>query len=990
MNQKTLKSIMRLFALTKQFNLLDGSAENVRDIVRVFLLEYASATEESIYFDIFEYHCSIFEKREVSTKSLSLFSVKSTIICTNIIDDLPKNVRIHLLLSILEVLSFKAKIENDALDLIKTICTIFHIRTDEFNDMLSFIDLSKDYKGDNIIVISSEIHNNAGGKKIISEKFITGDLHVLLNRSTQAMFFYHEGKRELFLRNGTPINSNRIYVFTKGGVIENYKFQPLYYGNLLTSFGGFDKTEKIELLVDNISYRFPDGILAVHPMSFSIKSREMVGIIGNSGTGKTTLLNLLAGNLKPSKGRVLINGNDLHKLDNEHFNLIGLIPQDDVLIKELTVYQNLYYTARLCFQDKSAIETAKLALQTLEDLGLSNIKGLRVGTPEKSIISGGQRKRLNMALELIREPQIFFIDEPTSGLSSTDSDRVIEIIKAQTQNGKIAIVNIHQPSSNIYRMFDKILILDSGGRPVFFGNPLESLVHLKTSTFQVNSMERECQTCGNLNPEQILEIIEQRTLLPDGLPSEQRKYTPEASFKEFPKSNIIKAKKTRQLSVFLRRNFLAAFSDKQFLLISLAEAPLLAFILGFLSKNFGDTENDGNYIFFYNQNIPAFFIMSIIVAMFFGLMIGAERIINDRNTIQREKFLRLSRFTYINSKVIALIAFLTVQVTLFTIVGNLILGIRSNTFYIWFVLLSVSINGGLLALNLSSGLRTTVSIYISIPILLMPQLLLNGSLINFDKLHHSIALHGEVPFVANLAVSRWGYEALMVNQFCNNKYQRIYYNIDKDESQLRYINGYLIPEIEQAIHEYFNIDSKKDSIKSKACLKLVIKGVEQLKGPNILLQTVNKLKNEPRYTDTLLLQLKNFKRLVTIDINSLNRQRDELTNREIKLLGGINGLLDLKEKHANEAVSEMVLGRKETEKIIRTSNGFVRKFEPIYKTPDSRNGNAHFFSSTKNIASFEISTTWFNILIIWLTTFVLYVALYYDWLKKTIALFWFR
>lgn len=997
---------MRLFALTKQFNLLEGSTDNAKDVVRVFLLEYASATEESIYFDIFEYHSSIFEKRAVSTKSLSLFSVKSTIICTNIVDDLPKIVRLHILLSIIEILSNKSKVENDLFDLIKTICTIFHIRTDELNDMLSFIDLTKDYRGENIIVISSETQNKASGKKVISEKLITGDLHVLLNRSTHAMFFYHEGRRELFLRNGTPINSHRIYVFTKGGVIENYKFQPLYYGSLLTSFGGFDKKDKIDFQVDNISFRFPDGVIAVHPMSFSLKSREMIGIIGNSGTGKTTLLNLLAGSLKPSKGRVLINGNDLHQLDNVHFNLIGLIPQDDVLVKELTVYQNLYFTARLCYQDKSPLETAKLVLQTLEDLGLSGIKGLRVGTPEKSIISGGQRKRLNMALELIREPQILFVDEPTSGLSSTDSNRVIEIIKTQTQTGKIAIVNIHQPSSDVFRMFDKILILDNGGRPVFFGNPLESLVHLKTSTFQVNSMERECQTCGNLNPEQILEIVEQRTLQPDGLPSEQRKYDPdywyniyletqktlnaEVTIKELPKPSINKAKKSRQLSIFLKRNFLSAFSDKQFLFISLGEAPLLAFILAFLSKNFGVLDGGNDYIFFYNQNIPAFFLMSIIVAMFFGLMIGAERIIKDRNTIRREKFLRLSRFTYINSKVIALTAFLAVQVTLFMLVGCLILGIRSNIFFMWFVLLSLSINGGMLALNLSSGLRTTVAIYISIPILLMPQLLLNGSLINFDKLHRSIASHGDVPLVANLAVSRWGYEALMVEQFSNNKYQRIYFDIDKKESQLRYINGYLVPEIEQTIHELLNLDSNKDSIKMDECRRFIVKEVNQLKGPKILNRTAIRLEKEPWYADTLLLQLKGFKRLVAMDINKLNKQRDAQTSQFIKSLGGANELINLKEKYTNEAISEMVLGRKETSKIIKTNEGYVRRFEPIYKTPDSRNGNAHFFSSTKNIAGLEISTAWFNILAIWLISIVLYIALCFDWLKKTIALFWFK
>lgn len=235
MNQKALKSIMRLFALVNQFNLQPGAEENAKDIVHVFLLEYTNPAEESMYMDIFEYHRATFGKREHTSKSLSLFSIKATIICTNVVESLPKNIRIHLVLSILEILNFKCSIEPDSYDLLKTISTIFYIQPNELNDMLSFLDITKEYWGDNIIVISSDNQNIVSGKKVIREQLFAGNLHLLFNRVTHALFFYHDSEREFLLRNGNPINSRRIYSLRRGGVIENYKFQPLFYG-LLPAF----------------------------------------------------------------------------------------------------------------------------------------------------------------------------------------------------------------------------------------------------------------------------------------------------------------------------------------------------------------------------------------------------------------------------------------------------------------------------------------------------------------------------------------------------------------------------------------------------------------------------------------------------------------------------------------------------------------------------------------------------------------------------------
>jgi ABC-type multidrug transport system ATPase subunit len=123
-------------------------------------------------------------------------------------------------------------------------------------------------------------------------------------------------------------------------------------------------------------------------------------------------------------------------------------------------------------------------------------------------ISGGQRKRLNCGLELIREPSVLFVDEPTSGLSSRDSENIMDLLKELALKGKLIFVVIHQPSSEIFKMFDKLMITDTGGYPIYHGNPLDAIVYFKTAVQAINQSESECTRCGNVNPEQIFNIIE--------------------------------------------------------------------------------------------------------------------------------------------------------------------------------------------------------------------------------------------------------------------------------------------------------------------------------------------------------------------------------------------------------------------------------------------------------------------------------------------------
>ena len=215
------------------------------------------------------------------------------------------------------------------------------------------------------------------------------------------------------------------------------------------------------------------------------------------------------------------------------------------------------------------------------------------------LISGGQRKRLNIALELIREPQILYVDEPTSGLSSRDSENVMDLLRELALKGKLIFVVIHQPSSEIYKMFDNMLILDTGGYQIYYGNPVEAIIYFKTIDKQVSSDVGECPVCGTVKPELIFDIVEAKVVDEFGRYLQNRKVTPKAwsetyyqnaeipqieHVAEIPQKTLNLPNWFKQFSIFLRRDVLSKLSNTQYIILSLTEAPLLGLILSFLSN----------------------------------------------------------------------------------------------------------------------------------------------------------------------------------------------------------------------------------------------------------------------------------------------------------------------------------------------------------------------------------------------------------------------
>lgn len=1008
MSETILKALMRLFAIIANVN-KDGVSDTSRSIVESFLKQQLNQQQVQEYLQFFDeylevYHRDIVGDNEKGRKRTSSNSVKVLKICQTINEALEQEQKVIVLLQLLEFISFGAQITEKELDFTKTVGDTFNISELDYLNAKAFIldSVTEIVNKDNLLIIDKDTESHIENVKHIQSKNLEGRIYILQLNSANIYIFRYIGETDLLL-NGHNILLNRSYILTKGATIRSPKINTIYYSDVVSEYLHSKIKTTVTFSAIDVEYRFKTGEIGLHKFNFSEEGGQLIGIMGGSGVGKSTLLNVLNGNYKPETGKVLINGYDLHAEGDMLQGFIGFVPQDDLLIEELTVYQNLYYNARLCMSQLSDQEVNLRVDKMLEDLELIETKNLTVGSPLNKFISGGQRKRLNIALELIREPQILFVDEPTSGLSSMDSEMVMDMLKEQALKGKLVIINIHQPSSEIYKMFDKLLILDKGGYLIYNGNPIDAVVYFKTISNHVNPMESECITCGNVNPEQVLQIVEAKVVDEYGKLTRVRKISPiewyDLFLKHISEKIVLKTDKKElvenqfkipgkfgQFKIFTTRNILTKLTNRQYMLINFLETPLLAFILAFFTKYIAGTEQDSwKYVFSLNENIPIFIFMSVVVALFVGLTVSAEEIIRDRLILKREKFLNLSHFSYINSKVIVLFAISAIQTVTFILVGNSLMGIKGMFFEYWLILFSTACCANMIGLNISAGLNSVVTIYILIPFLLVPQLLFSGTMVKFDKLHKRIASYQYVPVLGDMMPSRWAYEALAVNQFKNNEFEKHFFDVDKIKSQAAYITSFLIPQLVQKAD--LAVDGKPEEKENSLRIlrhELTLFGNKYAKHQYSQMDLLTTEKYNLQVAADVKEHLQKVKSYYNKLYNKASSKRDGIIENLIAEKGGKEKLDQLKENYHNEMLANFVLNKQELQKIIENDGILIQTMDPVFRDPEARNGRAHFYASEKHIGNISIDTLWFNTMVLWLLSFVLYLTLYFDVIKRII------
>ncbi len=1014
MREPVLLALIHIFAILSQVN-PGGITSRGRKILRGYLRRYLNQELEEEYYKIFEttndfysVELSGLDDEELKDES-SLITFQITNICRQIRKGLFLEERMIVFLQLLEFVYEDREVTNQEKKIIEIVARTFSIPDKEFMNSCAFMlgDRMDEVSPKSLMLIEGDSRDKKFSDSFKNRKKwnklnisgLDGSIFVLHIESIHILLFTYHGTQSLFFK-GRPVVKGRPYLLDQGVSIKGKDIAPIYYSGILREFLRIAYADKIIFEGHNIEYTFKKSSQGLKPMSFRADSGNLIGIMGGSGVGKSTMLNILNGIIIPDKGSLYLNGYDLHHELDQLKGLIGYIPQDDLLIEELTVYQNLYYNAKLCFGNYSNRKIEAMVVKTLRDLELYEIRDLQVGDPLNKKISGGQRKRLNISLEIIREPSVLFVDEPTSGLSSSDSHKVMELLKAQTNKGRLVISIIHQPSSDILKLFDRLWILDKEGYMVYDGDPVDSLVYFKTETSQANAAESECPNCGNVDTDELLVLLESKEVTDEGFKSEKRQVEPEEWYERYnksmrpnfktrpqkfrlPRTNFSVPSKTSQLITFFRRNVLRKLSDKQYLMINFLEAPLLAIILAFLSKY----STDGVYLFAENKNLPVFLFMAVVVALFLGLIVSAEEIFKDGRILERQKYLDISRSSYLVSKILFLFIVSAIQTLSFILISDLILEMNGLLLRHWIILFSVSCFGNIAGLNISAGMRSVVSIYILIPVILVPQLLLGGAMIKFDDLHKSFTSKIYVPVIGDMMATRWAYEAITVEQFRNNRYERLIFDYDMETSQNDWYAAFLIPELKKKVSECeyaadrdeYAMDFNNNIYKLRKYTGML----SEYSGKDY--DTLIAELNTPGFDSVRADKINSALDSLRTHFRSLKKEamagKDSVLNM-LEQEPGMENIRELKQDNYNNYLADVMLDAISTDKIYETDRLIVQKADPVFMAPTSRTGRAHFFAPFKYIGSKKMNTIWFNMMALWLMTALFTVSLYYNLVRK--------
>jgi ABC-type multidrug transport system ATPase subunit/ABC-type multidrug transport system permease subunit len=514
--------------------------------------------------------------------------------------------------------------------------------------------------------------------------------------------------------------------------------------------------------------------------------------MGPSGCGKTTLLRSLAGQLRPSRGEIHLNDLSLYEHHPILTPYIAYIPHENAFDPLLTVEENIDFASALRAPHFAPAERKRRADAKLIELGLNERRHRLAGDPVNKNLSGGERKRLNIGMDMIGIADVYLFDEPTSGLSSKDSEHVIEIIRGLSHN-KITFVSIHQPSAKLFHMFHKALLLDHGGRMAFFGTPEEMLDYFEDAwreetgsslsgpSSRIDRPDHAADTPNSVDmsinarqPDFIFDVLETplRDFNGDVIYEEDRRghlvparrFSPNYWRDRFAAHRLIEevsakdleqepqkdatasqaeaphAPKRRpkdewtQFNALLKRSFLSKLRNRGNIITTLLEAPALAILVATVLRY----SEEGAYNFASAFHIPTYLFLTLVIGMFLGLTNSADEVIRDRVLLLRERNHRIRVSYYVLTKFLTLAVFALLQSIIYLLIGNIILGIR-DMFLInlsWMFLTTLlGVVTGLLISALVSSSKTALNV---IPLILIPQIILGGALIKYEEMNRDI------------------------------------------------------------------------------------------------------------------------------------------------------------------------------------------------------------------------------------------------------------
>ncbi len=638
---------------------------------------------------------------------------------------------------------------------------------------------------------------------------------------------------DVVLADGVPVKNSA--PLRDGSIIRLSRTQAL---RCRFSEGIIDEERNLieSLRAQDIIHEFQPGVRALDNVNFEIGRGEMLCIIGPSGSGKSTLLSVLAGQIEPSRGRVRLNESSLYQHRLELIPFITYMPQEEALNPQLTVVEHLRQATTMRRPFLSTGEVERRAHGIMAELGLQAIARRRVGSPGEKTLSGGERSRLNLGLDLGSPAEVFLFDEPISGLSSKDSEHVAETLRSLARD-KIVIASLHRPGAKVMGLFDKVLLLDTGGKLAFYGTPQAMIAYFRQTAEELGISHPSISENVPLGADFVFDVLETPLANIGGgqNPSAARRFPPSFWQERFeshslvnslgevaPPSRMERLANTpvsslrtrmgighwlkRNFMVFLtqfQRSFLSKLRNRGTLYSTLLEAPLLAMLIGITLRS----SKSGAYEFPTALHIPAYLFLSATVAMFLGLTNSATEILRDRPVIRRERNCRPNPLLYVAAKFCALGIVAAGQCLAYTAIGHWILEIRGTIASQWSWMTLTACTGTGLALLVSSLVKTERAALTAVPLLLVPQMLLAGALVPFREMNRGLFENtdvererGGMPVPSRLMPLRHAFEAMVVTQATRNPYEVERVRIQRRVDAIKDIETTLDPAVQERLH----------------------------------------------------------------------------------------------------------------------------------------------------------------------------------------------
>ncbi|MFT3990764.1 MAG: ATP-binding cassette domain-containing protein [Luteolibacter sp.] len=567
-----------------------------------------------------------------------------------------------------------------------------------------------------------------------------------------------------------------------------------------------ERTQIESLQVADLIHDFGPDARALDHINFEVKRGEMLCIIGPSGSGKSTLLSVLSGQREPSRGRVKLNGISLYDHRDALVPFIASMPQEEALNPQLTVREHLRHAVTIRRPALSLAEHERRVDSILAELGLQPIARRMVGSPGEKTISGGERSRLNLGLDLGSRAEVFLFDEPISGLSSKDSEHVAETLRSLARE-KIVIASLHRPGAPVLRLFDKVLLLDSGGRLAYFGTPAGMVGYFREACEELSISHPAVQAKSALGADFVFDVLETPfSMIGGGVQSgAARRFPPSFWQERFESVNLLRSlqpeahpmsemetlrqgdqlplppKPTRRLRAILAvsathfyRSLFSKLRNRGTIYSTFLEAPLLAALVSITLRS----SPKGSYEFSSALHIPAYIFLSVTVAMFLGLTNSATEVLRDRPVLRRERNCQSGAASYVTAKFTALGIVAALQCFVYLIVGNYFLEIDGMFSYHWLWMTLTAWTGTAMALVVSSLVKTERAALTAVPLLLVPQMLLAGALVPYREMNRALFSNaGEVrerggaPVPAAVMPLRFAYEGMVVAQATRNPFE---------------------------------------------------------------------------------------------------------------------------------------------------------------------------------------------------------------------------